>query len=83
MPYPASLLAPGSDASELADAPEEVRQLVDGVERLAAIRWDELAAENSENLRLMFVAMAADVRVVLLVLAHLTQGLGWSSMLLL
>ena len=69
----ASLLAPGSAESELADCPDELRELVDGVERLAAIRWDQLGSESSENLRRMFVAMAADVRVVLLVLAHRVQ----------
>jgi GTP pyrophosphokinase len=69
----ASLLAPGSSEAELVDCSPELRELVDGVERLAAIRWDQLGSESSENLRRMFVAMAADVRVVLLVLAHRVQ----------
>lgn len=69
----ASLLAPGSQAEELKDASPELVELVDGVERLAAIRWNQLGSESSENLRRMFVAMAADVRVVLLVLAHRVQ----------
>lgn len=48
----------------------EIRGLVDGVVRLTAIRWGALARESSENLRRMFMAMAADVRVVLLMLAE-------------
>ena len=47
----------------------EVVGLVDGVSRLEALRWGELGGESSENLRRMFMAMAADIRVVLIMLA--------------
>ncbi|PRP90126.1 GTP pyrophosphokinase [Enhygromyxa salina] len=46
----------------------EIQGLVDGVERLAAIHWNALDEESAESLRTMFVAMAADTRVVLLTL---------------
>ena len=46
----------------------EVEALLFGVERLAAIHWDALDEESAESLRTMFVAMAADVRVVLITL---------------
>jgi RelA/SpoT family (p)ppGpp synthetase len=46
----------------------EIRGLVDSVERLAAIHWNALDEESAESLRTMFVAMAADVRVVLVTL---------------
>ncbi|PRQ08475.1 RelA/SpoT family protein [Enhygromyxa salina] len=46
----------------------EIRGLIDSVERLAAIHWNALDEESAESLRTMFVAMAADVRVVLLTL---------------
>ncbi|MCA9680694.1 MAG: bifunctional (p)ppGpp synthetase/guanosine-3',5'-bis(diphosphate) 3'-pyrophosphohydrolase, partial [Myxococcales bacterium] len=46
----------------------EVGGLLEGVERLAAIHWDALDEESAESLRRMFVAMAADVRVVLITL---------------
>src|SRR5690606_20952573 len=47
----------------------EVVRLLDGVKRLASIRWDRLEEEAAESLRKMFVAMAQDVRVVMVVLA--------------
>ena len=47
----------------------EVVALLDGVQRLASIRWDRLEEEAAESLRKMFVAMAQDVRVVMVVLA--------------
>jgi GTP pyrophosphokinase len=48
---------------------EAVRDLLEGVARLSAIRWDRLDDEAAESLRKMFLAMARDVRVVLIVLA--------------
>ncbi|MCB9568192.1 MAG: bifunctional (p)ppGpp synthetase/guanosine-3',5'-bis(diphosphate) 3'-pyrophosphohydrolase [Myxococcales bacterium] len=48
---------------------EEVAALVDGVRRLALIRWDRLDSGAVESLRKMFLAIAADVRVVLVALA--------------
>ena len=46
----------------------EIQGLIEAVERLAAIHWDALDEESAESLRTMFVALAADVRVVLLLL---------------
>ncbi len=67
-------LAPARDAAALdaldldAELRAEVDGLIFGVERLAAIHWDALDEESAESLRTMFVAMAADVRVVLITL---------------
>lgn len=47
----------------------EAESLREGVERLAAIQWNALDEESAESLRRMFVAMAADVRVVLITLS--------------
>ncbi len=47
----------------------EVTALVEGVIRLDALQWGSLGGESSENLRRMFMAMAADIRVVLMMLA--------------
>lgn len=52
---------------------EEVAMLLEGVEKLAKIRWDRLEEEAAESLRKMFLAMARDVRVVLVVLAMRVQ----------
>src|SRR5690606_6981945 len=70
----ASALALGEQRSALdaLDFPAELRAEVDapilGVERLAAIHGDARDEESAESLRTMFVAMAADVRVVLITL---------------
>lgn len=48
----------------------EVGGLVEGVRRLDQIEWDHLERESAENLRKMFLAMASDVRVVLIALAN-------------
>ncbi len=45
-------------------------ELLEGVERLTTIRWDAVERESVEALRRMFMAMAQDVRVVLIVLAQ-------------
>ncbi len=47
---------------------DDVRALVDGVRRLARVRWDKLDASQAEAMRKMFLAMAADVRVVIVAL---------------
>ena len=47
----------------------EVRGLIEGVHRLEEIQWDHLEKEATENLRKMFLAMASDIRVVLIALA--------------
>ena len=43
---------------------DEVAVLADGVLRLRKLDWAGLGGETSENLRRMFMAMAADVRVL-------------------
>jgi RelA/SpoT family (p)ppGpp synthetase len=48
---------------------EEVAALVDGARRLMSMRWDRLDGGAVESLRKMFLAIAADVRVVLCALA--------------
>jgi len=58
-------------------APELVREqlgedaagLVDGVLRVATFRWDRIDGEVAESLRKMFMAVAADMRVVIVALA--------------
>ena len=61
-------------AEEVAqDFNHEIAALVEGVVRLEALRWGELGGESSENLRRMFMAMAADIRVVLIMLAKQVQ----------
>ncbi|MFK7984410.1 MAG: bifunctional (p)ppGpp synthetase/guanosine-3',5'-bis(diphosphate) 3'-pyrophosphohydrolase, partial [Sandaracinaceae bacterium] len=52
---------------------KDVATLLDGVKRLATIRWDRLEEEAAESLRKMFLAMAQDVRVVMVVLAMRVQ----------
>jgi GTP pyrophosphokinase len=47
----------------------EVATLVEGAHRLGRVRWDRLEDERVETLRKMFLAMARDIRVVLIVLA--------------
>jgi guanosine-3',5'-bis(diphosphate) 3'-pyrophosphohydrolase len=47
----------------------EIAKLVDGVTKLSRISWDTLEEKQAENLRKMFLAMAADARVVLIKLA--------------
>src|SRR5688572_22369694 len=47
----------------------ELATLVEGASRLEQVRWDRLKEERAETLRKMFLAMARDVRVVLIVLA--------------
>jgi len=48
----------------------EVAALCEGVARLEHVRWDRLEQEATENLRKMFLAIASDIRVVLLALAE-------------
>jgi RelA/SpoT family (p)ppGpp synthetase len=53
----------------------EVRGLLEGVGRLEQIQWDHLEREATENLRKMFLAMASDIRVVLIALARRVHDL--------
>lgn len=47
----------------------EVAELVNGVSRVKTLRYKSSANENSESLRKMFVAMAKDIRVIMIKLA--------------
>jgi RelA/SpoT family (p)ppGpp synthetase len=58
-----------------ADVSREVLTLCDGVRRLQGIRWDHLEDEAAESLRKMFLAMASDVRVVLIALVERVQDM--------
>ena len=51
----------------------EVAGLVENVGRLDRTRWDRIGDESAERLRKMFIAMAADIRVVVIALAIRVQ----------
>jgi GTP pyrophosphokinase len=81
----ATLLVAGLPPSAVA-APElgqtlgaEVAALAEGAARLGQVRWDRLEEERAETLRKMFLAMARDVRVVLIVLALRLEQLSRST----
>jgi RelA/SpoT family (p)ppGpp synthetase len=70
------LLADGARPETLAaDLDAEIVSLCDGVQRLQSIRWDHLEDEAAESLRKMFLAMASDVRVVLIALVERVQDM--------
>lgn len=48
---------------------DDIARLVDGVTKLSQIEWDTLELVEAASLRKMFLAMAEDVRVVLIKLA--------------
>ncbi len=51
------------------DVSKEVEALVDGIVRVGAVRWRDLSAESPENVRRMFVSIASELRVVVILLA--------------
>lgn len=70
----ALLLGQGLDPEQAVERfGQEAVGLADGCLRLTSIQWSQLGNESAENLRRMFLAMAADVRVVLLALADRVQ----------
>jgi len=68
---------PTAELTEVLGA--EVAALAEGAARLGQVRWDRLEEERAETLRKMFLAMARDVRVVLIILALRLEQLSRSS----
>lgn len=75
----AAVVAPCMESSEdplLEALDPEVQELTRGVLRLSAITWNSPGKQGAEGLRKLFLALARDVRVVVILLALRVQRLG-------